>query len=99
MIDTTKYPSANPNKIFFIADSYLPDKKGGETPPFTCTKSFSFRLIFYSFDYLLPNLCKKYQNSPKQVNQLQSIANQKILMNLYESDEARDAGRLPTKEI
>ena len=26
MIDTTKYPSANPNKIFFIADSYLPEK-------------------------------------------------------------------------
>jgi len=40
MIDTTKYPSANPNKIFFIADSYLPEKKGGKTPPFTYAKSF-----------------------------------------------------------
>ena len=99
MIDTTKYPSANPNKIFFMVDSYLPDNKGGETPPFTCTKSFSFRLIFYSFDYFSSNPYKKYQNSPKQANQIQSIANQRILMNLYESDEARDAGRLPTKEL
>ena len=99
MSDTIKYPSANPNKNFFMVDSYLPDNKGGETPPFTCTKSFSFRLIFYNFNYFLTNLCKKYQNSPKQANQIQSIANQRILMNLYESDEARDAGRLPTKEL
>ena len=40
MIDTTKYPSANPNKIFFIADSYLPDKKGGETPPLHAQNPF-----------------------------------------------------------
>ena len=26
MSDTIKYPSANPNKNFFIADSYLPEK-------------------------------------------------------------------------
>ena len=99
MSDTIKYPSANPNKNFFMVDSYLPDKKGGKAPPFTRAKSFSFRFIIYSLDYLLPNLCKKYQNSPKQVNQLKSIANQRILMNLYESHEARDADQLPTKEL
>ena len=26
MSDTIKYPSANPNKNFFMVDSYLPDK-------------------------------------------------------------------------
>ena len=88
MIDTTKYPSAKLNKNFFIADSYLPDKKGGKTPPFTCIKSFSFRFIIYSFDYFSSNPYKKYQNSLRQSNLLDSIANQKILANPYELDEA-----------
>jgi hypothetical protein len=40
MSDTVKYPSAKPNKNVFIEDSYLPDKSGGKTLPFTYTKSF-----------------------------------------------------------
>ena len=88
MIDTTKYPSANPNKNCFIADSYLPNKKGGKTPPFTYAKSFPFRFIIYSSDYFSSNPYKKYQNSLQQSNLLNSIANQKILANPYELDEA-----------
>jgi len=41
-----------------MVDSYLPDKKGGKTPPFTCTKSFWFIFFIYSLNYLLTNLCK-----------------------------------------
>ena len=71
-----------------MVDSYLPDNKGGETPPFTCTKSFPFRFIIYSFDYFSSNPYKKYQNSLQQSNLLNSIANQKILANPYKLDEA-----------
>ena len=90
MTDTIKYPSANPNKNFFIADSYLSDKNDRVFPPFTRTKSFSFRFIIYSLDYILTNPCKKSQNSLRQSILLNTIANQRITKNLYELHEARD---------
>ena len=52
MIDTTKYPSAKLNKNFFIADSYLTDKKGGKLRhlhaqnPFHSDSSFIVSIIF-----------------------------------------------------